>query len=66
MALCVGNSGAKSGGELFKGSNDMASLLVCTQKKNLLGECGFFMSDIISEGLLGHPGQLQLALGPNC
>ena len=33
VALCVRNSGAESGRELFKGSKDSASLLVCTQKK---------------------------------
>jgi len=27
------NSGARSGRELFKGSKDVASLLVCTQKQ---------------------------------
>jgi len=32
MALRKRNSGAKSDRELFKGSKDMASLLVCTQK----------------------------------
>jgi len=30
-----------------------------------LGGCGFFVSDIISEGLLGHLGPVYLALGPN-
>jgi len=36
-------------------------------KKNfLLGGCGFFMSDVISRGLLGHLGPLCLALGANC
>jgi len=35
-------------------------------KKNfLLGGCGFFVSDVISEGLLGHLGPLCLALGAN-
>jgi len=28
----------------------------------LLGGCGFFVSDVISEGLLGHLGPLCLAL----
>jgi len=32
VALCTHNSGAESSGELFKGSNDVASLLVCTLK----------------------------------
>ena len=33
MALRARNSGLKSGRELFKGSKDAASLLVCTRKK---------------------------------
>ena len=31
----------------------------------LLGGCGFFVSDVISGGLLGHLGPLCLALGAN-
>jgi len=31
----------------------------------LLGRCGFFVSDVISGGLLGHLGLLRLALGTN-
>jgi len=35
-------------------------------KKNfLLGVCGFFVSDVISGGLLGHLGPLYLALDAN-
>jgi len=35
-------------------------------KKNfLLGGCRFFVSDVRSRGLLGHPGPLCLALGAN-
>jgi len=35
-------------------------------KKNfLLGGCGFFVSDVISRGLLGHLGPLCLDLGAN-
>ena len=41
MALCVHNLGAENGSELFKGSRDAASLLVCTQKKKIFG-WGFF------------------------
>ena len=33
LALCVRNSGAKSGRELFKGSKDATRLLVCMWKK---------------------------------
>ena len=36
-------------------------------KKNfLLGGCEFFVSDVISGGLLGHLGPLFLALSTNC
>ena len=38
--------------ELFKGLNGWASLLVCTQKKILVGGCGFFVSDVKSEVIL--------------
>jgi len=31
-----------------------------------LGNADFFVSDVISGGLLGHPGPLSLALGANC
>jgi len=65
MVLHTQNSGAESGRELFTGSKDLASLLVCTRKKFLLGVCGFFVSDIRSGGLLGHLGPLHLALGSN-
>jgi len=52
--------------DLLKVSKDVASLLICTRKKIfLLGECGFFVSDVISGGLLGHLGPLCLALGAN-
>jgi len=49
--------------ELFKSSNRSASLVDCTRKKHLLvGGCGFFVTDIISEVVLGSfwlmlPGQ---------
>jgi len=36
-----------------------------SKKKFLLGECGFFVSDVISGGLLEHLGPLCLALGAN-
>jgi len=41
--------------------------MVDQKKKNffLVGVCGFFVSDVISGGLLGHLGQLCLALDPN-
>jgi len=49
--------------DLAEVSKDMASLPVCTRKKNfLIGGCRFFVSDVISGGLFGH---LHLALGAN-
>jgi len=36
-----------------------------SNKNFLLGGCGFFVSDVISGGLLGHLGPLCLALGAN-
>jgi len=45
-----------------KVSKDAASLLVCTQKVFFAWGCGFFVSDVISGGLLGHLGS---ALGAN-
>jgi len=56
VALRVRNSGAESDRELFKGLKDAPSLLLCTQKKFLLRVCGFFVSDVISGGLLDHLG----------
>jgi len=51
--------------DLVEASKDAASLLICTRKNVLLGGCNFFVSDIISGGLLGHLGPLSLALGAN-
>ena len=65
MTLCEHNSGTKSGRGLFKGSKDSASLLVCTRKNFLVAGCGFFVSEVINGGLLGHLGPLHLTLGPN-
>jgi len=59
------NSGAESGRELFKGSKDVASLLVRTRKIFFACGCGFFVSDVISGGLLSHLGPHQLALSLN-
>jgi len=56
VALHEGNSGAESGRELFKGSKDSASLVVCNEKKFSVGGCKFFVSDVITRGLLGHLG----------
>jgi len=66
VALHECNCSAESGRELFKGSKDLPSLLVCTRKKFLNWGCGFFVSVVISGGLLEHLGPLHLDLGPNC
>ena len=67
MWLCMNVTlGAESASELFKGSKDWANHAVCNEKIFFVGVCGFFVSDIISGGLLGHLGPLHLALGPNC
>jgi len=51
--------------DMVEVSKDAASLLVCTRKKILVGECGFVVSDVISGGLVGHLGPLCLALEAN-
>ena len=52
--------------QLFKGSNGLASLLVHTRKNNfLVGGCGFFVSDIICEVVLGSFWLMLPGLGPN-
>jgi len=52
--------------ELFKGSNESDSLLVCTLKKIfLVGGCGLFVSDVISEVVLGSFWLRLPGLGPN-
>ena len=64
MALHKHNSGAENGRELFKGSKNSASLLVCNEKKFWLG-VEDLLSDVTSGGLLGHLSPLCLAPGPN-
>ena len=60
------SSSADCARELFNGSNGSASLVDCTRKKNfLLGGCGFFVSDVISEVVLGSFWLMLLDLGPN-
>jgi len=51
--------------ELFKGSNGLASLVDCTQKKLGGCGCGFFVSDVISEAVLGSFWLMLPGLGPN-
>jgi len=43
------NSSADCARELFKLSKDLASLLVCDEKKLLVGGCGFVVSDITTK-----------------
>jgi len=58
-------SGPVSATDLFKGSKDTASLLVGTPKRIFAWGCRFFVGDAVSGRLLGHLGQLHLALGDN-
>ena len=66
VALRKRNSDAESARELFKCSKDLASHVVCNEKQFLVGGCGFFVSDFLCRGLLGHLDPLYLALGLNC
>jgi len=66
MVLHENFSSSVSATDSAKSSKDSTSLAVCTRKKFLVGSCGFFVSDVISGGILGHLGLLHLALGPNC
>ena len=50
---------------LFKPSKDLASLLACTQKKFLVGGCGFFVSDVISEVVFESFLLMLPGLAPN-
>jgi len=59
------SSSADCARELFKPSKDSASLLVCTRKNFLDGGCGFFVSGIISEVVLGPFWLMLPGLGPN-
>jgi len=59
------SSSANCARELFNGSNGSASLVDCTQKNCFAWGCRFFVSDIISGGLLGHLGPLCLAVAAN-
>jgi len=64
VALHGNFSGLVSATNLVKVSQDAASLVACTRKQIFcLGVAVFFVSDVISGGLLGHLGQLHLALG---
>ena len=65
VALRGNFSGPISTTDPVKSSKDEASLVACTRKNFFAWGCGFFVSDIISRGLLGHLGPLCLALGTN-
>jgi len=59
------SSSANCARELFKGSNGSASLVDCTQKKFFGWGCGFFVTDVISEIVLGSFWLMLPDLGPN-
>jgi len=62
---CPSSSG-DCASELFKSSNRLASLVDCTQKKLfLVGVCGFFVTDILSEVVLGSFWVMLPGLGLN-
>jgi len=65
MALHGNFSGPICFTDPVKVSKDAASFLVCTWKKIFCLGIVFFVSDVISGGLLGHIGPLRLALGAN-
>jgi len=58
------SSSADCARELFNGSNGSASLVDCTQKIFLAGVCGFFVTDVISEVVLGSFWVMLPGLGP--
>jgi len=59
-------SSADSARELFKVSNGSASLVDCTRKKKFFGWVyGFFVTDIISEVVLGSFWLMLPGLGPS-
>jgi len=66
VALHENFSSPVSTADTIKSSKDSESLVVCTWKKFLVGGCGFVVSNVLSGGLLGHLGQIHLALGSNC
>ena len=60
------SSSADCARELFKSSNRSASLVDCTLKKFfLVGGCRFFVTDVISEVVLGSFWHMLPGLGPN-
>jgi len=59
------SSSADCARELFNGSNGSDSLVDCTQKNFLVGGCGFLVTDVISEVVLGSFWLMLPDLGPN-
>jgi len=59
-------SSADCATELFKGSNGSASLVDCIRKNYLVGGCGFFVTDVISEVVLESFWFMLPGLGPKC
>jgi len=59
------SSSADCARELFNGSSRSASLVDCTRKKFLPGGCGLFVTDVISEVVLGSFWLMLPGLGPN-
>ena len=59
------SSSADCARELFNGSNGSASLVDCTQKIFLVEGGGLFVSDVISEVVLGSFWLMLPGLGPN-
>ena len=51
--------------ELFNSSNGSASLVDCTRKKIFAWGCGFFVTDVISEVVLGSFWLMLPGQGPN-
>jgi len=65
VALRGNFSGPVCSTDPVKVSKDAVSLLVCTRKKIFAWGARFFVSDVISGGLLDHLGPFCLALGAN-
>jgi len=59
------SSSADCARELFNGSNGSASLVICTRKKLFGWGCGLFVTDVISEVVLGSLWLMLPGLGPN-
>jgi len=59
------SSSADCARELFNGSKGSASLVDCTRKKFFAWGCCFFVSDVISEVVLGSFWLMLPGLGPN-